>query len=110
MKLPKFSGLPRRLRHTIVVRRVSGASMVPTLRPQQIVVATALNRQYGVGDIVIFRHDGLDKIKRISDLRTLGPIYEIYVIGDNYEASTDSRQFGWLLGTTILGRVVWPRH
>jgi nickel-type superoxide dismutase maturation protease len=85
------------------VRRVSGNSMAPSLLPHQLVVAVR-PRRLAVGDVVIFRHEGVEKIKRIHALRE----GQMYVLGDHPEHSTDSRHFGWLEITCIIGRVRWP--
>lgn len=77
--------------------------MLPGLMPNQIVLAVAAKRPR-VGSIVIVRHNGIEKIKRISKVHS----GKIYVIGDNPIASTDSRHFGWLPKATLKARVVWP--
>jgi nickel-type superoxide dismutase maturation protease len=87
----------------IAIRRVSGISMIPTLKPGGIVLALRV-KKYKIGDIVIFAHDSLDKIKRISSING----YDYQVIGDNPEHSTDSREFGRINQSEILGKVIWP--
>lgn len=57
------------------------------------------------GDIVVARHDGLEKIKRISDVRPGA----VFLTGDNTLHSTDSRDFGWLDSQAVIAKVVWPR-
>lgn len=56
-------------------------------------------------DVVIIMHDGMEKIKRVEQVRA----QEVYVLGDNSGVSTDSRDFGWLPATTVRGKVLWPR-
>lgn len=90
----------------LYLRRVSGASMLPALRPGQLVVAYRKHYPYRPGEIVLLSHDGLDKIKRLGDTRP----GEVFIIGDNAGASTDSRQFGWLPATLILGKIITPRQ
>lgn len=104
MQLPRFFGR-RKKSSLLIVRRVTGDSMFPTLRGGQLVVACGLlaNR---VGDVVVIRHDSLDKVKRIERLRGDG---RVFVVGDNSAHSTDSRMFGWLASEQIVGRVIWPR-
>lgn len=78
--------------------------MVPTLHAGQLVIGRRTN-DLRPGDVVIVSHDGLEKIKRIE--RQQGDL--IYLLGDNANASTDSRNFGWVQGKTIVAKVVWPK-
>jgi phage repressor protein C with HTH and peptisase S24 domain len=80
--------------------------MLPTLRPGQIVVAVGPVTTLEIGDIVVVRHDGRDKIKRVAQLKES---QEVYLLGDNPSSSEDSRTFGWLNSRTVKGKVVWPR-
>jgi len=103
MKLPRF--LQRlKNRRLVVLRRVMGDSMSPMLVPGNVVLGV-WPRRIAAGDVVIVRHGGLDKIKRVANLRQ----NEIFLTGDNYLQSTDSRDFGWLEHTTIVAKVVWPK-
>lgn len=86
-----------------LIRRVVGSSMSPQLKEGDMVVAVPM--QPMVGDVVVIKHQGLEKIKRISRLGR----DKVEVLGDNANASTDSRQFGVLPLDSIVGRVVWPR-
>jgi len=110
MRLPKSSGQPKRRRYAadarkhFVVRQVQGDSMLPALRPGQLVIGRS-TRQLAPGDVVIVSHNGLEKIKRIE--RQQGDL--IYLLGDNAAASTDSRDFGWVQAKTIVAKVVWPK-
>jgi nickel-type superoxide dismutase maturation protease len=88
----------------ILLRRVTGESMLPTLRPGQLVVAVRRMR-VRQGDVVMLRHDGLEKIKRVAEMMD----GRLFVMGDNPSRSTDSRTFGWLDPAKIVARVVWPR-
>ncbi len=65
--------------------------MTPALSPGQVVFGWR-SRRLAVGDIVVFKHDGLEKIKRIKSISGS----KLYLIGDNPTASTDSRDFGWV--------------
>lgn len=104
MKYPRSSGKPKR-RKLLVVRRIVGSSMEPTFRAGQLVLASGFAKPRD-GDVVIFQHDGLEKIKRLQHT-TNGTIY---VVGDNAAGSTDSRAFGALPETVIIATVVWPRR
>lgn len=88
----------------LLLRRVSGDSMQPILRSGQLVLAGG-SRRLQAGQVVIVRHNGIEKIKRIQQLEP----DRLYVVGDNLSASTDSRHFGWLPRASVRGRVVWPR-
>lgn len=102
MKLPRFLQRPKR-RRLFALRRVMGDSMLPWLTPGSIVLGV-WPRRVAVGDVVIVHHDGLDKIKRVAGMRG----GEIFLTGDNFLQSTDSRHFGWLERTAVIAKVVWP--
>lgn len=91
-------------RKPLLLRRVIGDSMLPTLRPGQLVLLAA-GRRPKVGSIVMISHDGVEKIKRVARLEAT----RIYVLGDNPVASTDSRQFGWLGLECVEATLVLPR-
>lgn len=63
--------------------------MIPALWPKQIIVASSLVRPKK-GSIIIFQHDGKEKIKRVVAVKH----GKFYVLGDNGPMSTDSRHFG----------------
>jgi phage repressor protein C with HTH and peptisase S24 domain len=90
----------------IIIRRVVGDSMLPFLRPDQIVVAMGNYKTLQPGDVVVFRHEGLEKIKRIHSIKD----DYVYLVGDNPDTSTDSRAFGWLHITTVIAKVRWPKN
>lgn len=105
MTSPQSSPKPKKPR-LFAVRRVMGESMLPSFRPGQVVLALP-RRRVKVGDVVIVRHDNLEKIKRVAQLDG----NRLFVVGDNEAASTDSRSFGWLdLEQALIGKVVWPRQ
>jgi len=79
-----------------------GDSMLPTLTPGRIVVGIR-PRHLKIGDIVIVRHEGLEKIKRVKDLLP----DRVFIVGDNPGASTDSHQFGWLPTDVVVARILW---
>ncbi len=101
MKLPK--SLPLQKKPKVYLRRIAGDSMSPTLCAGQLVLFVA-TQKYSPGAVIMFRHNELEKVKRIS--RVDGA--RLYVLGDNPSASTDSRNFGWIEGGQVLGRLILP--
>jgi len=92
---------------------VDGDSMEPTLRSGDRVLVdlwTYRNRPPEQGDVVLIRGPGsVRMVKRISP--TGSPPGFVYVLGDNYENSQDSRKFGPIPREAVLGRVLlryWP--
>jgi signal peptidase I len=101
---------------------VAGASMEPTLRAGDWALAVRVpRRRLRPGLVVVARppaRPGLEVVKRVVagpgdvalDVRVLGPD-EWFLAGDRPEASTDSRGFGTVPSSAIVGRVVlvyWP--
>ncbi len=86
MKSPKYSGRPKKLR-LIILRRVQGVSMTPSLKPGQIVIATGLFRQLKPEDVVIIAHDHIEKVKRVQKIKGKS----VFIVGDNPRRSLDSR-------------------
>ena len=92
----------------LFIRRVVGKSMAPRLGAGKIVLAVPVRRKLKPGQVVILEHHGKEKIKRIE--RIDPDKGQLFVIGDNLEASSDSRHFGWITQNSVRGRVFWPRH
>ena len=88
----------------VVLRRVVGDSMYPTLESDQLIVLRR-GAPVDVGDIVVFRYEGREKIKRIHGIE--GEF--LYVLGDNPRFSTDSRHFGYIPRRSVIGKVTFPR-
>ncbi len=105
MRLPRFFG--RRRRPKLYLRRVVGTSMLPTYSPGELVVAIGPVSSVSVGDVIILSHGGMEKMKRVAQLNSKN---QLYVLGDNPLASTDSRTLGWLPATTVSARIIWPRR
>lgn len=101
----KSSTKPSNPSWPLVLRRIRGHSMMPVLPPETLVFAWAWFRRLRTGDVVIFRHNGKEKIKRISKIESRG----LYLLGDHADASSDSRDFGWLQQDVVMAKVFWPR-
>lgn len=91
------------MKSSFLLRRVVGRSMLPTLNGGQLIVVYC--GRWRVGDVVLLRHNGLEKIKRVVQIDGA----RVFVVGDNEAQSTDSRHFGWLPRASVRGKVVWPR-
>ena len=112
--------------------RVEGLSMIPTLAPGETVwirrgarirpldVVAARDPQ---GRLVVKRalqtclvdEDGIPVPMRFGGGCLPFPppgewISAWWLLGDNHEASTDSRHYGWVPANRIVGRVVLPRR
>src|SRR3989338_9184128 len=85
---------------------VSGNSMFPALKPGQEVLVFNWWRLLGlrVGDIAVIKKNGKELVKRIGQISS---DRSIFVIGDNQKFSTDSRTFGLIKESEILGKVIW---
>ena len=88
----------------IIVRRVEGHSMEPTLKQGSIVFATPLLAA-GKGDVVVVRHESMEIIKRIVKIEE----NQLFLQGDNSSDSRDSRRFGSVDESEVLGRVIPSR-
>lgn len=81
--------------------------MEPTLQAgQSVLLAPKTNQDHApaIGDVVLIRHPEqheLVTVKRLAALRD----GELYVVGDNPMASTDSRSYGWVPMANLMGRV-----
>jgi nickel-type superoxide dismutase maturation protease len=82
----------------IFFRRVSGESMKPALRDGQAIVGVT-GSDVLVGNIVVVAHAGKELIKRVIHIDK----NKVWIEGDNVSHSTDSRHFGWIAKSDILG-------
>ncbi len=78
--------------------------MVPTLYPGDIVLIEKLS-PVKAGDLLVFVEPGSSKrlLKRVQEITPGG----YFMIGDNPAQSRDSRDFGPILQSTVVGRVIY---
>lgn len=105
MTSPKSLPKPKKPKLPLLLRRVSGDSMLPGLPNGKVVLIYTWRRNYRIGNVVMVSHNGMEKIKRIQNIKD----GKVFVVGDNPNSSTDSRQFGWLPLSHVQGRVVGRR-
>lgn len=81
---------------------VFGNSMHPTLKVGQNVVTFNWIRKINAQDIVVVRIDDRLVIKRVKR------VYEkkLFIVGDNDQESTDSRKYGAVDRSNLIGKVV----
>lgn len=78
--------------------------MLPCYRQGQTIIVSN-TRLFKTGDVVVAFMDGREVLKRITAIKD----GHVYLEGDNPDASTDSRQRGWLIDRHVVGKVVWPK-
>lgn len=83
---------------------VSGNSMFPTLKQGQNVLVWCWFGKPKIGDIVVIRKENLDMVKRVSKIDDRHN--NVFVVGDNLDKSTDSRNFGPISTLKIVGKVI----
>lgn len=87
--------------------------MLPTLKSGQDVLIWCWFNSYKVGDIVVIQKNGKEMVKRVQKVydpaspKLRGASREYFVQGDNEQESTDSRHFGPIKKTEIVGKVIW---
>ena len=85
---------------------VQGDSMAPTLRPgDRMVVVRGLQARRG--DIVAARDPRTPSRMLIKRVAAIDADRRLHLAGDDPSASTDSRTFGPVAGSDLVGRVVW---
>lgn len=87
----------------LLLRKVHGGSMAPLLRAGQIVLFFAPVREITPGTIVMLNDQGVEKIKIIEKVQD----GKVWYRGAS-DASTDSRDVGWVARPSIRAKLVWP--
>lgn len=82
----------------MIIRKVYGISMAPTLKPGRVVIA--IKRQFKVNDIVIAKIEGREVVKRVTSKEPC-----ISLTGDNKL----SAEYFQVAKEAIMGVVIWPK-
>lgn len=77
--------------------------MLPVLKAGQEVLVWSWFYEPKVGDIVVVSKNGKDIVKRIRKVSDR----KYFVEGDNKKESTDSRSFGGIDKSELIGKVVF---
>lgn len=85
---------------------VEGDSMQPTISDGSIVIFERWKQARKEGDVVIVKMDEGQIIKRIDEIEE----DQVYLLGDNLEESVDSRTFGSVDQSRVVGKVVCVIH
>jgi nickel-type superoxide dismutase maturation protease len=101
-------GWQRRLRDWLPIRRfvVADTSMRPTLQPgDRLIVARWL--RVSPGDLVVVHDPRAPSTFLVKRVRALAHGQGVEVRGDNPNVSSDSREFGLVPSSLIVGRACW---
>lgn len=82
--------------------KVYGNSMFPTLKEGQEVLTFNWG-QVKAGDIVVIKDQKIKRVQKIMGNK-------IYLVGDNKAQSTDSRHFGPVNSSQVIGKVLYYFH
>lgn len=83
--------------------------MAPRLPSGALIVARPLNHAapLRVGDVVVARRPDRPELEIVKRIQAIDPAGAIFLVGDNPDASTDSRQFGPVARDHIVAQVRW---
>ena len=84
---------------------IEGDSMHPTLKTGDRVLIDKTSL-VAIGDVVVAPHPFKSSIKIVKRVSSIAPDGKISLIGDNPNESSDSRGFGSINRTDIIGKVV----
>ncbi|MCL2220819.1 MAG: S26 family signal peptidase [Oscillospiraceae bacterium] len=86
---------------------IFGESMHPTFCSGDVIIFQkfSLNNAQ-LGDIVIANIDGKLLVKRVTYISYFNELRKFFITGDNYNLSFDSKDFGFICSTQIVGIAV----
>ncbi len=77
--------------------------MLPTLKRGDNILVLCWFFKLEKGDLVAIKKDKREMIKRVKAIKE----GKIFVLGDNEKISLDSRNFGWIEKSEVIGKVIW---
>jgi len=106
----KRAGFIELFAHALKLRkrfRVEGNSMLPVLKPDDQVLILRISPDLLMpGDIVVARHPHQRDVTMIKQIESIREDGKFILSGLNLDESTDSRQFGSVDQTDVIGKVV----
>ncbi len=80
---------------------IRGRSMLPSLKEGDRVLVLK-TKNVKKGDVIVFSESGIDCVKRIHNADE----DSVFVLGDNMQESTDSRNYGPISRKQVLGKAI----
>jgi signal peptidase I len=87
---------------------VVGSSMAPTYASGEWVWVKQNEADFAPGDVVVAQVEGRTLLKRVIE-STGGAEGHVFLVGDNFRNSVDSRRVGWIPKADLLGKVTDSR-
>ena len=102
------------LHYAFPIIQVCETSMMPTYEDGEIIFGSRIFKKskLKVGDVIVYKHDRLNVIKRIADimLDTRTGDLKFFCIGDNARVSCDSRKYGYVSSKDLVCKVINQRR
>jgi nickel-type superoxide dismutase maturation protease len=89
--------------------RIGGNSMLPAYREGDFVLVDAgayVDLPPRPGDVVLVAHPYQTNVRMVKRVQSITPEGRVFVVGDNPGESTDSRSFGPLRPSQIVGKLM----
>ena len=83
--------------------------MYPTYKDGDVLIISKKFYQLTLNQIYVYKSpkSNMDVLKRLVSMRTLTNKKYLYFLGDNAEVSIDSRNYGYVEETNVVGKVIF---